>query len=484
MVDQIGPIRARQPIDRMQGAYRMSLFPRSTSTPQDRFGLLAILSLAALVPFMVPAGASAEAPEAGTYAYDLFETPKFCGTSCHTDIYVQWTQAMMSHAYTHHWDEIEYFELAVPHADKDPKVAEVKAGCNGCHAPLAYLNGGFPPPRPAENSRANESVSCEVCHNITGITQDTAYNFNFVWDPGDNKYGPRSTGESPAHQMVKSDFLAETQFCGGCHNEMSPYGVWVKSTQLEWMAGPYAEEDIRCHDCHMTYAPMVTASMGPLHEDARLHLFHGAHDKGKLRGVVEIRIYPDLQEAEPGDKVKFTVALFNQKTGHKFPTGSVEDRIVWLHVEATDADGNVYHLPVDPKGFEGEEYTIAADVLAYQDMGIPLDKPDFKGVQRDGIPVGDRIFRMPYFDPQGRMTMQQWNTASLGVDYRFGPRETKLETYTFTLPYEVAPGELTVTAKLNYQLLVKPVGEFLGVPEEETAAFVVNEQSTTLTVLP
>ena len=40
----------------------------------------------------------------------------------------------------------------------------------------------------------------------------------------------------------------------------------------------------------------------------------------------------------------FTVALFNQKTGHKFPTGSVEDRIAWLNVEATDSKGKVYYL--------------------------------------------------------------------------------------------------------------------------------------------
>jgi hypothetical protein len=229
---------------------------------------------------------------------------------------------------------------------------------------------------------------------------------------------------------------------------------------------------------------MATASMGPVYADARLHLFHGAHDKGKLRGVVEIRLSPDIQEAVPGDRVKFTVTLFNQKTGHKFPTGSVEDRLVWLHLEATDADGTVYHLPVDKKGFEGEEYTIGDSVLAYQDMGIALDRPDFEGVQRDGIPVGDRIFRMPYFDPQGRMTIQQWNTASLGVDYRFAPRETKVETYTFDIPFEVPAGELTVTAKLNYQLLVKPVADFLDVPAEESEPFVVNEQSTTLTILP
>ncbi len=76
----------------------------------------------------------------GTRTYDDYKTPQFCGTSCHTDFFQQWKQAMMSQAYTHHWDEIEYFDLAVPHAEKDPVVAEVKAGCNGCHTPMAFMS--------------------------------------------------------------------------------------------------------------------------------------------------------------------------------------------------------------------------------------------------------------------------------------------------------------------------------------------------------
>lgn len=232
----------------------------------------------------------------------------------------------------------------------------------------------------------------------------------------------------------------------------------------------------------MTKTRAQTAEMGNVYDDAWQHLFHGAHDPGKVGGTIELRIHPDIKEAEPGETVKLTVALFNQKTGHKFPTGSVEDRIVWLHVEAVDAAGKVYHLPVDKKGFEGEEYTIGADVLAYQDMGIALDKSDFAGVQRDGIPVGDRIFRMPYFDPQGRMTIQQWNTASFGVDYRIGPRETKLETFTFDIPVDCAPGEVKITAQLNYQKLVKPVADLLNVPEEESAIVPVNNHFTTITI--
>lgn len=426
----------------------------------------------------------ARAAELGSRTYDDYDTPEFCGASCHVDFYRQWKQAMMSQAYTHHWDEIEYFKLAVPHAEKDEIVAEVKAGCNICHTPLAFMAGDVPPPTPDKGSRANEAVSCEVCHTITGFAGDVPFNGNYISEPGAKKYGPRSTGQSPAHEMVQSEFLGTSEFCGTCHNEKSPYGIWVKSTHLEWKEGPYAAQGVRCHDCHMTYAPAQTASMGTNYPDARQHLFHGAHDNGKVKGTIELRIHPDINEAEPGETVKFTCALFNQKTAHKFPSGSVEDRIVWLHVEAKDASGVTYHLKVDAKGFEGEEYTIGADVLAYQDMGIALGIADFPGVQRDGIPVGDRIFRMAYFDPQGRMTIQQWNTKSLGVDYRLGPRETKLETFTFALPDNVAPGPLTVTARLNYQKLVKPVADYLGVPAEEADAVLVNEHSTTITVLP
>ena len=157
---------------------------------------------------------------------------------------------------------------------------------------------------------------------------------------------------------------------------------------------------------------------------------------------------------------------------------------MWLHVEAVDAKGKVYHLPVDPKGFDGEEYTIASAELAYQDLGDILEIANFKGLPRDGVPVGDRIFRMPYFDPQGRMTIQQWNTASLGVDYRMGPRETKVETYTFEVPFEAAPGEMIVTATMNYRKLVKPVADFLEVPEDESEIILVNEHSTKVEVLP
>jgi hypothetical protein len=420
----------------------------------------------------------------GKYSYKEFESAKKC-RSCHPGIYEQWSQAMMSQAYTHHWDEIEYFNLAVPHAEVKPELQGPVDGCNGCHTPMGYMEGTMPPPRPEENSMANESVSCEVCHLTQKAQTDPPFNFSYYIVPGMTKYSGREPQtQSPAHKIVQSDFHKTTEFCGNCHNEKNPYGIWVKSTQLEWKEGPYAAEGVLCQDCHMPKGPYQLALMGKTIDDARLHLFHGAHDPGKVRGTIEVRIEPDTRSAEPGESIVFTVALFNAKTGHKFPTGSVEDRIAWLDVVATDAKGNNYHLNVDKKGFEGEEYTISGDYLAYQDMGVPLKIADFKGVQRDGIPYGNRIFRKPYFDEQGRMTIMQWNTASQGVDYRIGPRETKVEKFTFRVPNEAAPGEMKVHAVLNYQLLVKPVADFLKVPPDESAILMVNEHSTNVEILP
>ncbi len=113
------------------------------------FGWIIVVALL-LIPLAVAAQES-ELPAGdealGTKKYDQYEMPKTCG-ACHTDFFRQWEQAMMSQAYTHHWDEIEYFELAIPHADKDEMVAGVKAGCNGCHAPVSFFGRRCPAATP------------------------------------------------------------------------------------------------------------------------------------------------------------------------------------------------------------------------------------------------------------------------------------------------------------------------------------------------
>ena len=423
------------------------------------------------------------AADMGKYHYKDFKKPKRCGM-CHREIYQEWSQSLMAKSFTHSWDDVEYFKLALPHAQKLAKVAGVKAGCIACHSPLAFLSGDIPPKSPSANTRANEGVSCEVCHNITGTTKEAPFNFSYTIEPNGVKEGPRKDAKAP-HGTHYSAFLKSPEMCATCHDEASPYGAWVKSTYREWKEGPYAKEGVRCQDCHMYYAPGKSTRSGKKRENIAHHTFHGAHFKSKLAGAVDIAIYPKKTSVKPGSEAKFRIELFNGKVGHYIPSGSTEERMLWLEVWATDSSGKRFSIPVTPKGFEGEEYTIAdSKAYAYQAMGEIMGIKGFKGVKRDGdVPDGTRIFRKPFLDPKGRQTICQWYTAkNTLVDYRIGPRETKVENYRWKIPANVTPGPVTITATLYYSLVPSSVGEFLKLPKSEYAPMKVNSVTTVVNV--
>lgn len=443
-----------------------------------------VLALALAMALAVAFAAGPTEPKA-EHSYDDFVPSDECAV-CHVDIARQHEQALMAQSFTHGWDEIEYFELALPHARKEPKVAAIETGCNGCHAPLAVLSGDIPPRRPGENTRANEGVSCDLCHSITGMTGDVPFNFNYVVSPGGPKLGRRAGVESPGHEVGANPFYGTAEYCGTCHNEKDPFGMWVKATHLEWKESPYAKGGIVCQDCHMPPAAGRAGIDGPVREDVRTHLFHGAHAESKLAGAVEVRIHPEEWRMAPGGTARLTATVVNAKAGHSIPTGSVEERVLWLDVTARDGAGRTYHLPVDRKGFEGEDYTIASSTaLAYQDIGEIRGIEDFCGLARDGaVPAGDRIFRMPYLDPKGRMTVAQWNTASFGPDYRLAPLRAVNETFTWKLPADLPAGDVEVTATVYYSKLVSSVAEYMKVPGDEAAPVLMGRHTTRFEVRP
>ncbi len=431
----------------------------------------AILALCMLAIPLAVSGA-----EIGKFSYQDFKKPSTC-KGCHSIIYQEWQQSMMSQSYTHEWDQVEYFKLALPHSQKLEKVAGVKAGCIACHGPLAFLSGDIPPKPASKETRANEGVSCEICHHITGTTQDVPFNFSFTIEPGKVMQGPRKDAKSPVHGVKYSEFLRSPELCATCHDEQSPYGAWVKATYREWKDGPYAKEGVRCQDCHMYRAQGKAASMGKERPDFAHHVFHGSHFANKLAGAVDLAMYARTKEASKGSTFRFRVELFNGKVGHYIPSGSAEERMLWLEVWAVDANGKRYPIPVKKKGFDGEEYIIAdSSFLAYQAMGEILEIDDFKGIKRDGnVPDGARIFRKPFFDPKGRMTICQWYTAdNTRVDYRIGPRETKIEEYSWKVPEDIAPGTVAIEAELYYSQIPSSVGEFFKLSPEEYAPILVN----------
>ena len=434
---------------------------------------LTIFIFAAMVSVFLTCPALAA--EMGKFKYDDFKKPYNCGM-CHKKIYQEWRQSMMSKSFTHKWDEVEYFKLALPHSRKLEKVSGIKDGCVACHSPLAFLSGDIPPQKPAEGTRANEGVSCEICHNITGSSEKIPFNFSFNILPGKVKHGPRKDSKSPMHKTKFSEFTRSSELCATCHDEQSPYGMWVKSTYREWAAGPYSSEGVRCQDCHMYHAPGKAASGGKQRKDLAHHNFHGSHVAGKLAGAIDVALYRVSDTVSADGILNLRAEVFNGKAGHMIPSGSSEERMLWLEVWATDSAGKKWPIPVSPKGFAMEEYTIASDVMAYNAIGEILEIKGFEGLKRDGnVPAGARIFRKPFFDPEGRMTVCQWYTAeNTKLDYRIGPRETKIENYAWQLPSGVAPGNLTVKANLFYSEVPSSVGEFFTLPESEYAPILVN----------
>jgi hypothetical protein len=445
-----------------------------------RIRIFLVMAMAFLIAPLTVSGA-----EMGKFSYEDFEQPKRCGM-CHKEIHQEWQQSLMSQSFTHEWDQVEYFKLALPHALKLEKVSGVKGGCIACHGPLAFLSGDIPP-KPAEaDTRVNEGVSCEICHNITGTTEEVPFNFSFIIEPDNVKQGPRADAKSSFHGVKYSEFTMSPELCATCHDEQSPYGAWVKSTYREWKASPYSNGGgKRCQDCHMYHAPGKSASGGKERADMAHHSFHGSHFPSKLAGSVDVAIYAEKTEISSGSTLKLRAELFNGKAGHCIPSGSTEERMLWLEVQAVDAGGKNYQIPLNRKGFEGEEYTIAdSGAMAYQAMGEIMEIKDFKGLKRDGnIPDGARIFRRPFFDPEGRMTICQWYTANnTMVDYRIGPMETKIENYTWAIPEGIAPGPVTIKATLFYSQVPSSVGEFLGLPAFEYAPILVNTATLTLEV--
>lgn len=434
--------------------------------------------------FLLFSSTAVLAVEMGKNAYKEFKKPNYCG-SCHREIYQEWQQSLMSQSFTHEWDQVEYFKLALPHSLKLEKVSGVKGGCIACHAPLAFMDGDIPPKEAQAGTRANEGVSCDVCHSITGSSEEIPFNSSYNIEPGKVKNGPRKDAVSPAHKSKFSAFTTSPELCATCHDEKSPYGALVKGTYREWKAGPYAAEGARCQDCHMYHADGKSASMGKKRKGVAHHNFHGSHAPNKVGGSIDLAIYASKNELSPGANLSLRAELFNGKAGHYIPSGSTEERMLWLEVWAIDSDGKSFHIPVKSTGFKGEEYTIAdSNTLAYMAMGEIMEIKGYKGIKRDGnVPDGARIFRRPFFDPKGRMTVCQWYTAdNTLVDYRIGPRETKIEHYKWTLPDNVASGPLKIKANLLYSQIPSSLGEFFELPESEYQAMLVNTSSLTINV--
>ena len=401
----------------------------------------------------------------GEHPYSDLEPSDRC-LSCHRKIYRQYQASAMASAQILPWDQAEYFKILLPHVRGNPDMKGLENACIRCHAPAAYLAGDVPPPRKDEADPKADGVICDVCHTMTGVMGDRPYNGNYRVEPGMLKYGPREEVQSYHHESAFRPIQTSAEMCGTCHDETSFYGAWVKETYREWKESPYAAAGIQCMDCHEPAAAGKASPMGPERPDVAQHLFMGGNAPEWMNGAAVIRVFPQSDEVSTGRTLTFQVVVVNQRAGHPIPTGSTEERQVWLHVEVEDPEGKRHHVEASlaPGDSEAKSYSVATNRAAYQDLGEMMGIEGFEGIPRDALPEGDRLYRKVFLNPDGEETIAQWFAQRTDVfDNRLDPLKARTEIYEWNVPEKAPEGELRIEATLNYRRLPQSVADLVEI---------------------
>lgn len=414
--------------------------------------------------------------------YHFFENPLVC-SGCHWDKFDRWNVSQHSKAFTGDFFQAQFYDLVLPSLSFDEKVADANEGCIGCHGPSSFLSGDMIPARTKVmdnhwnrgngiKTLADRGIFCDFCHTLDGFEHKVPFNHDYISSATgevDEKKADLEFPWSPHHDTKTSPIFEGTEICATCHNELNPYGVWVKATQIEYYESIYPQRGIICQTCHLQPMGGKPAKMGQIRVTKNTDHWFGGGFAGFVEGAADVNIITDVKEASAGDKLQFTIKVQALATGHKFPTGSVEERDVWLHVSINDRDGKeLYHIqvPANPADPNDKYFITTNDKVAYPSHS-KLSEP----IVRDALPEGDRLYHSAFIDSEGEFTYAQWFAVKT-IDNRFDPLEERFEKYSWTVPAELKGKELLLTAILNYKRMPDSMADFLKIqrrPVEEVS---------------
>lgn len=323
---------------------------------------------------------------------DGYTSARVCG-ECHTDIYDSWKNSLHAFSLTDPIFDTAYMQAVKVAGD------EARRLCLGCHAPMTTFNGDYK----LELGVTREGVSCDFCHTVTAVHLE-ATEKRYSIAPGLVKRGIIKRAASPAHAVEYSELHGTAEFCGGCHNYVSPAGATIMSTYDEWREGPYAAEGTQCQNCHMVLSEGQVVDERIKESRDRIHLHSLIHDSDQLRGALSVEI---TRSQRRSGAIEADVVVANVGSGHMVPTG-MPTREVVLTVSA-----------------EGARRTQTAE----------------------------RRYRRVFADADGRPLERDFEILLYGArmlnDTRIAPREERLERFSFDAPRS-GPVELTATLTYYY----------------------------------
>ncbi len=278
---------------------------------------------------------------------DGYTSARVCG-ECHRDIYESWKGSLHAFSLTDPIFDTAYMQAVRQEGD------QARVICLRCHAPMTMFNGDYM----LEEGVTREGVSCDFCHTVTAVHLD-GRDQPFETVPGIIKRSTIEVTDSPAHEVAYSELHASAEFCGGCHNFVSPAGAAVLTTYDEWRDGPYAAQGIPCQSCHMALSPGRVAEH-PSSSGSGFNLHRLIRDTDQLRSALTVEVTRGTRAA---GVVDVEVAIENVGSGHMAPTGMPTREVVLTVIAegparsqtsarrygkvVADSDGTVLETDVD-----------------------------------------------------------------------------------------------------------------------------------------
>ncbi len=272
--------------------------------------------------------------------------------SCHPTHYREWASSM--HAYA----SADPVFLAMNRRGQRETEGALGDFCVRCHAPMAVFDGLTSDGLNIEQlPKEYQGVTCYFCHNTIAVGQHFNNDLTLANDQI-MRGGLSDPREAGAHLSAYSAFHdrnseRSAELCGSCHDVVTPNGVELERTFQEYKASLFATKGPgfdTCSGCHMPGRPGQVATGGPervVHE----HLWPGVDialtpfpDAEAQRIAVECALSLDARifsfTADPIGGITIQV---ESSAGHGQPSGTAQDRRLWLEVVAyDDADQVVF----------------------------------------------------------------------------------------------------------------------------------------------
>jgi hypothetical protein len=366
--------------------------------------------------------------------------------------------------------------------DHPESVAAIEDECSVCHMPITRLEAKLEGHKgqifshlpfdqdKKDNAKAEDGVTCSVCHQIANEKLGTAESFNggFVINPPASKnehpeYGPFAVEagrqrimhtSSAGFRPTEGAHIRDSALCGTCHTlktkALGPGGkdIGALPEQMpypEWLHSDYREKQ-SCQSCHMPEIPgqvPITAVLGVPRQGAHQHTFvAGNFFMLKMlnlhRNDLSVTALPTELTAQTERTIAFlqsqsarvsirsveTVSdrlqvqvLVQNLTGHKMPT-AYPSRRAWLHVTIRDARGD--------KVFESGALHADGSIEGNDNDAEPARfEPHYREItQSDQVQIYEPILK----DSAGHVTTGLLSAVGYLKDNRLLPSGFKKET--------------------------------------------------------